>query len=83
MFRAGRSSLPTPAPRSLEDLDSVQRVLFHRSVRGGDGRGPRVQSPTRAPPREGVGTCTPPFPASDAPAAPVSPLGLGPENSAC
>lgn len=32
MFQVGRSSVPKPAPRSLEDLDSVQRVLLHRSV---------------------------------------------------
>lgn len=33
MFQgSGRSSIPKPAPRNLEDLDSVQRVLLHRSV---------------------------------------------------
>lgn len=41
MFQVGRSGVPRPAPRSLDDLDSVQRVLLHRSVlrRVGDGRG--------------------------------------------
>lgn len=34
MFQVGRSSIPKPVPRNLEDLDSVQRVLLHRSVRG-------------------------------------------------
>ncbi|EPY85542.1 hypothetical protein CB1_000371040 [Camelus ferus] len=29
MFQVGRSSIPKPAPRNLEDLDSVQRVLLH------------------------------------------------------
>lgn len=33
MFQGGsRTSIPKPAPRNLEDLDSVQRVLLHRSV---------------------------------------------------
>lgn len=32
MFRGGRAGVPKPAPRSLEDLDSVQRVLMQRSV---------------------------------------------------
>ncbi|KAG8505388.1 Protein inturned, partial [Galemys pyrenaicus] len=35
MFRGGRPGLPKPAPRSLEDLDSVQRVLLHRPGAGG------------------------------------------------
>lgn len=34
MFQVARSSIPKAAPRNLEDLDSVQRVLLHRSVRG-------------------------------------------------
>ncbi|XP_053757236.1 protein inturned isoform X3 [Panthera pardus] len=32
MFQVGRSSIPKPAPRNLEDLDSVQRVLLHSDV---------------------------------------------------
>lgn len=97
MFQVGRSSIPKPAPRNLQDLDSVQRVLLHRSVLG---RGPRERPPS-APGaygegrgdfpgrergggvlseqpylgfscvwcslRQGVGTCTPPFPELDAP----------------
>lgn len=39
MFHVGRASVPSPAPRNLEDLDSVQRVLLHRSVLRGLGRG--------------------------------------------
>ena len=34
MFQVGRASIPKPAAHSLEDLDSVQRVLLHRSVLG-------------------------------------------------
>lgn len=34
MFQVVRSSIPKAASRNLEDLDSVQRVLFHRSVLG-------------------------------------------------
>lgn len=33
MFHGGKTSIPKPASRNLEDLDSVQRVLLHRSVR--------------------------------------------------
>lgn len=43
MFQVGRSSIPKPAPRNLEDLDSVQRVLLHRSVLG---RGARERPPS-------------------------------------
>ncbi|GAB5570515.1 protein inturned isoform X2 [Prionailurus iriomotensis] len=32
MFQVGRSSIPKPAARNLEDLDSVQRVLLHSDV---------------------------------------------------
>nr|XP_051675828.1 protein inturned isoform X2 [Oryctolagus cuniculus] len=32
MFQVGRSSIPKPAPRNLEDLDSVQRVLLHSDL---------------------------------------------------
>lgn len=33
MFQGGgRTSIPKPAPRNLEDLDSVQRVLLHSDV---------------------------------------------------
>lgn len=32
MFQGSRTSIPKPAPRNLEELDSVQRVLLHRSV---------------------------------------------------
>ncbi|CAM9665529.1 unnamed protein product, partial [Rangifer tarandus platyrhynchus] len=31
MFQVGRASIPKPAARSLEALDSVQRVLLHRA----------------------------------------------------
>lgn len=34
MFGAGRYSIPRPVTRNLEDLDSVQSVLLHRSVAG-------------------------------------------------
>lgn len=51
MFQAGTSGVPRPAPRSLDDLDSVQRVLLHRSVlrRGGDARGSRLRGPPKPP----------------------------------
>ncbi|XP_076430143.1 protein inturned isoform X3 [Peromyscus maniculatus bairdii] len=32
MFQGGRTSIPKPAPRNLEDLDSVQRVLLHSDL---------------------------------------------------
>ncbi|KAM6147964.1 protein inturned isoform 2-T2 [Erethizon dorsatum] len=32
MFQVGRASIPKPAPRNLEDLDSVQRVLLHSDL---------------------------------------------------
>uniref|UniRef100_A0A286Y4T7 Inturned planar cell polarity protein n=1 Tax=Cavia porcellus TaxID=10141 RepID=A0A286Y4T7_CAVPO len=32
MFQVGRVSIPKPAPRNLEDLDSVQRVLLHSDL---------------------------------------------------
>ena len=34
MFAAGRYSIPRPVTRNLEDLDSVQSVLLHRSAAG-------------------------------------------------
>lgn len=34
MFGAGRYSIPRPVTRNLEDLDSVQSVLLHRSAAG-------------------------------------------------
>ncbi|KAM6220419.1 protein inturned isoform 2-T2 [Rhynchocyon petersi] len=33
MFQVGRSSIPKPGPRNLEDLDSVQRVLLHSDLK--------------------------------------------------
>lgn len=50
MFGAGRYSIPRPVTRNLEDLDSVQSVLLHRSVPGtgsgrcGGGRLPEIAS---------------------------------------
>ncbi|CAO2613263.1 Protein inturned [Lemmus lemmus] len=32
MFQGGKTSIPKPAPRNLEDLDSVQRVLLHSDL---------------------------------------------------
>nr|XP_048280611.1 protein inturned isoform X2 [Myodes glareolus] len=32
MFQGGKNSIPKPAPRNLEDLDSVQRVLLHSDL---------------------------------------------------
>uniref|UniRef100_A0A8C5JYU6 Inturned planar cell polarity effector homolog n=1 Tax=Jaculus jaculus TaxID=51337 RepID=A0A8C5JYU6_JACJA len=32
MFQGTRSSIPKPAPRNLDDLDSVQRVLLHSDL---------------------------------------------------
>ncbi|XP_068398112.1 uncharacterized protein [Eschrichtius robustus] len=51
MFQVGRSSLPKPAARNLEDLDSVQRVLFHRIGRSGFTRSGRSEA---GPARDGV-----------------------------
>lgn len=45
MFQVGRVSIPKPAPRNLEDLDSVQRVLLHRSVWPGAREGPPLVLP--------------------------------------
>lgn len=52
MFGAGRYSIPRPVTRNLEDLDSVQSVLLHRSVAGTGrrlrqrpGRGDRWRGP--------------------------------------
>lgn len=84
MFQAGRSGVPRPAPRSLDDLDSVQRVLLHRSVlrRGGDARGSRLRGPPKPPrgaprralAREGRG----PAPSAMLCVRGVSPLASGP-----
>lgn len=58
MFQGGKTSIPKPAPRNLEDLDSVQRVLLHRSVwapRVRPGWAQRLGSPrSRAPLLESV-----------------------------
>lgn len=32
MFRVGKHSIPRPVTGTLEDLDSVQSILLHRSV---------------------------------------------------
>ncbi|XP_033615895.1 protein inturned isoform X2 [Fukomys damarensis] len=32
MFQSGKANIPKPAPRNLEDLDSVQRVLLHSDL---------------------------------------------------
>uniref|UniRef100_A0A8C2MLD3 Inturned planar cell polarity protein n=1 Tax=Cricetulus griseus TaxID=10029 RepID=A0A8C2MLD3_CRIGR len=32
MFQGNKTSIPKPAPRNLEDLDSVQRVLLHSDL---------------------------------------------------
>lgn len=48
MFRGSRAGVPKPAPRSLEDLDSVQRVLMQRSVVGRPGL-PRARQRTLQP----------------------------------
>lgn len=45
MFGAGRYSIPRPVTRNLEDLDSVQSVLLHRSVPGTGRRLRRRRSP--------------------------------------
>lgn len=89
MFQVGRSSVPKPAPRSLEDLDSVQRVLLHRSVlgRGRPGRGSSPSGVSRKSPGillrallalEGRWDPHPPFAESDALDPRVSPLGVWP-----
>lgn len=53
MFGAGRYSIPRPVTRNLEDLDSVQSVLLHRSVpaagtRTGTGTGTGREVTSRA-----------------------------------
>lgn len=45
MFGAGRYSIPRPVTRNLEDLDSVQSVLLHRSVPATGRRLRRGRSP--------------------------------------
>lgn len=54
MFGAGRYSIPRPVTRNLEDLDSVQSVLLHRSVPGTGGGGRLAEIASRA--REAPGS---------------------------